>query len=62
MSSRDLVNAIAAGDAMEIETAFNAAMSEKISTRLDDKRIEVARNLFSSDKIEQQPEVTTEEQ
>lgn len=47
MSTSDLINAIAAGDAIEIENAFNVTMAEKISSALDDKRIEVAQNLFA---------------
>lgn len=46
MSTQDLVNAIIVGDAVEIETAFNATMAEKISSRLDDYRQEVAQNMF----------------
>lgn len=63
MTTRDLVNAIAAGDAIEIENAFNATMADKISSALDDKRIEVAQNLFSSveEQIEEPQVETTEE-
>ena len=49
MSTRDLINAIAAGDALEIENAFNSAMAEKVSMRIDDMRISVAQNLFAED-------------
>lgn len=55
MSTRDLINAIAAGDAIEIENAFNATMAEKISSALDDKRIEVAQNLFATEQAVEQP-------
>lgn len=48
MSVNDLIVAIAKGDAMETEAAFNAAMADKIAARLDDKRIEVASNMFST--------------
>lgn len=57
MSTRELVDAIISGEAIAIETAFNAAMAEKISTRLDDMRQEVAQNLFTP-----QPEVVVEEE
>lgn len=62
MTTRDLINAIAAGDAIEIENAFNTTMAEKISGRIDDMRIDVAQNLFSekSTEVIEEP-VTTEE-
>lgn len=61
MTTRNLINAIAAGDAIEIENAFNSAMAEKVSAGLDDLRINVARNLFSAG--ESQPtEVTNTEE
>ena len=46
MSTKDLVNAIVLGDAIEIENAFQATMAEKISARLDDMRVDVAQNMF----------------
>ena len=46
MSTRDLVNAIIAGDAIEIENEFQSTMAEKISARLDDYRQEVAHTMF----------------
>ena len=49
MSVNDLIVAIAKGDAMETEAAFNAAMADKIAARLDDKRIEVASKMFSTE-------------
>lgn len=45
-TTRDLVDAIATGDAVGIETTFNAAMAEKISVHLDAMRQEVAQNMF----------------
>ena len=51
MTTRDLINAIAAGDAIEIENAFNSTMADKISSALEDKRIEVASNLFRAEEV-----------
>ena len=59
MTTRDLINAIAAGDAIEIENAFGSAMAEKVSARIDDMRVEVAKNLFSAEEVA--AEVTTDE-
>jgi hypothetical protein len=57
-SVHNLITAIASGNAIDTENAFNAAMAEKISARLDDMKISVAQNLF---KGEAQVE-TTEDQ
>lgn len=57
MSTRDLINAIAAGDAIEIENAFNSVLAEKVSARIDDMRIDVAQNLFAEQQTEELEEV-----
>lgn len=49
MSTKDLINAIAAGDAQQIETTFETVMTEKISVALDAMRSSVAQNMFSEE-------------
>lgn len=64
MSTRDLINAIAAGDAVEIENAFNSTMAQKISARIDDMRIDVAQNMFATEEtelVEEEVEITEEQ-
>lgn len=62
-SVHNLINAIASGNALETEAAFNAAMAEKISARLDDMRIDVAQGLFKGEQEAQNVDVeTTQEQ
>lgn len=58
----NLISAIASGNALETETAFNAAMAEKISSRLDDMRVSVAQNLFKEKEVEQEVSVEPEQQ
>jgi len=58
MSTLDLVTAIINKDATGIETAFNNAMAEKISTRLDDMRTDVAQTMFK----QEEPEAVVEEE
>jgi hypothetical protein len=53
---QNLVQAIKAGDALETENAFANAMAEKLSTRLDTMRQDVAQGMFA-----QQEEVVEEE-
>ena len=43
----ELINAISRGNAVETEAAFNAAMAEKLSDKLDDMRIDVAKTMFN---------------
>ena len=47
----ELINAIATGDAVATEDAFNAAMAEKISAKLDDMRINVAHRMFNAPEV-----------
>lgn len=65
MSTKDLINAIISGEAIEIENAFNATMAEKISARLDDMRQDVAQNLFKAPEpeavVEEEVELTLED-
>ena len=64
MSTKDLINAIIAGDALEIDNAFNATMAEKISTQLDDMRAEVASKMFTTpveNTVEEDTELTEEQ-
>ena len=57
---QNLVQAIKAGDALETENAFANAMAEKLSTRLDTMRQDVAQSMFAQ-ATEQEAEPNTEE-
>lgn len=52
MSTKDLVNAIIAGDAIGIQQAFEVSISEKISDRLDGYRQEIAQSMFATEDVE----------
>ena len=56
----ELINAIASKDAAGTENAFQAAMAEKISSRLDDMRVNIAHKMFNAPEVE--TEIDTEEQ
>jgi hypothetical protein len=47
-SVKNLINAISVGSAIETEDAFNSAMAEKISVKMDAMRQEVAANMFKT--------------
>ena len=44
----NLINAIAEGDSVAIESAFNQEMATRISDRLEDMRIVLNQNLYQS--------------
>ena len=47
-SVKQLVTAMLQKDAMATETAFQSAMAEKISAKLDDMRVSVAQSMFKT--------------
>lgn len=47
MSTRELVDALIAGDSIAIEQSLNSTMADKLSVTLDDYRIQVAQNMFN---------------
>jgi len=51
-NTRNLIDAIADGNALETESSFNAAIAEKIAGRLDTMRQEVAQNMFKTTELE----------
>lgn len=53
MTTRNLINAIAAGDALAIEEAFHSLMAQKISERLSETRVEYSRKMFRAGVDEQ---------
>lgn len=59
-STRDLISAISSGNSVDIENSFNLAMAEKVSARLDDMRVTLAKDMFK-EKISE-PEVAAESQ
>lgn len=48
MSTRDLINAIIANDAIEIENSFNSTMATKISDSIEILRKDVAQSMFTA--------------
>jgi len=45
---KQLVTAMLQKDAISTETAFQSAMAEKISAKLDDMRVSVAQSMFKT--------------
>ena len=51
MSTRELVDALVSGDSVSIESNFNDAMAEKISSALDSYRVQIAQNIFPKTEV-----------
>lgn len=52
MSTRELVDALIAGDSIAIENTFNSAMSQRVSLALDDYRVQVAQGMFNDPEVD----------
>jgi len=61
---RNLIQAMASGDALETEQAFGVAMAEKLAIKLDDMRVGIAQNMFNAQEpvVEQEAEVAQEQE
>jgi len=58
MSTRELIDAIQSGNATDVAAAFNSAMTDKVSEKLDAMRTDMAQNMFNP---AEESEETTEE-
>jgi hypothetical protein len=47
-TTQNLIQAMVDGNALETEKAFGAAMAEKLSTKLDAMRVNVAQSMFAA--------------
>ena len=61
MSTLDLINAIANGDAVATEQAFNSAMAEKVSAQLETMRSDIAKSMFNTQEQVAEPAAAVEE-
>lgn len=58
----DLIQAIDSGDSVAIESAFNAEMAARVSERLEDMRVDVAKNMFATEQmVEEEAEQLVED-
>ena len=59
---KDLIAAIAAGDSVAIDAAWNAEMATRISSKLDDMRVSVAKNMFATEQAVEDEDISSIEQ
>ena len=55
----NLVDAITTGDAVATENAFAVAMAEKLSSKIEDLRVNIAQSMFAQ-AVEEQGEMEEE--
>jgi len=58
---QDLIKAINSGDSTEIDSAFNAEMANRISTRLEDMRVSVAQGMFATEQSVEEDQVEVQD-
>lgn len=59
-ATRELVDALIAGNTLDIESTFDKAMSQKISDKLEDLRTHIAGNMFNQSQAQDEEEVEQE--
>ena len=52
MSTRNLIDAIASGSALDIESAFEDTMAEKVSFQIEAKRLQIAQTMFTTEEVD----------
>ena len=52
MSTRNLIDAIASGSALDIESAFEDTIAEKVSVQIEAKRLQIAQTMFTTEEVE----------
>ena len=48
-TTKDLIDAIYNGDSVEIESAFNTAMAERVADKLETMRVDLASDMFNEE-------------
>lgn len=61
MNTRDLLDALASGDSLEIENTFNSVMASKVSDALDYFKMNVAQSMFNPQNSSVEPVFHEEE-
>ena len=52
MSTRNLIDAIASGSALDIGSAFEDTMAEKVSVQIEAKRLQIAQTMFTTEEVD----------
>ena len=52
MSTRNLIDALASGSALDIQSAFEDTMAEKVSVQIEAKRLQIAQTMFTTEEVD----------
>ena len=62
MTTRDLIDAMAAGKTVDMESAFNAQVAERVAAKIEQMKLDMSQTLFQNkETVEQETEEASEE-
>lgn len=62
MTTRDLIDAMAAGKTVDMESAFNAQVAERVAAKIEQMKLDMSQTLFQNkEAVEQETEEASEE-
>jgi hypothetical protein len=57
MTTRDLIDAMAAGKTVDMESAFNAQVAERVAAKIEQMKLDMSQTLFQNkEAVEQESE------
>lgn len=63
MTTRDLIDAMAAGKTVDMESAFNAQVAERVAAKIEQMKLDMSQTLFQNkEAVEQETEEASEEE
>jgi hypothetical protein len=62
MTTRDLIDAMAAGKTVDMESAFNAQVAERVAAKIEQMKLDMSQTLFQNkEAVEQETEEASED-
>jgi hypothetical protein len=62
MTTRDLIDAMAAGKTVDMESAFNAQVAERVAAKIEQMKLDMSQTLFQNkEAVEQETEENSED-
>jgi hypothetical protein len=62
MTTRDLIDAMAAGKTVDMQSAFNAQVAERVAAKIEQMKLDMSQTLFQNkEAVEQESEEESED-
>jgi hypothetical protein len=62
MTTRELIDAMAAGKTVDMESAFNAQVAERVAAKIEQMKLDMSQTLFQNkEAVEQESEEESED-